>query len=242
MIGKIDLKFTVALEDLYHTPSSRTGKSVDFQSLLEEKLDVSKPLQMITIQLINQVIDALLSTDGHLGRGEPSLIPSFPFDPPITPPSPQSPPPTTISPLVPEVSNNLQETKGIDAIIEEVARTHGVEPGLIRAVIEVESGGNPLAVSPAGAQGLMQLMPATGAELGVRNPFDPAENIMAGTRYLRQLMDRYQGNVRLALAAYNWGMGNLEKRPGAMPRETQRYIAKVENIYRSQKEALQTAA
>ncbi len=242
MISKIDPKSNLALRDLLQAPSSRTGKNVDFQSLFEEKLDVSKSLQMITIQLINQVIDALLSTDGYLEGGEPSLIPSFPFDPPVTPAAPQSPPPTTISPPVPEVSNNLQETTGIDAVIEKAARTHGVEPGLIRAVIEVESGGNPRAVSPAGAQGLMQLMPATGAELGVGNPFDPAENIMAGTRYLRQLMDRYQGNVRLALAAYNWGMGNLEKRPGAMPRETQRYIAKVENIYRSQKEALQTAA
>jgi soluble lytic murein transglycosylase-like protein len=141
-----------------------------------------------------------------------------------------------------EVSNNSQENKSLDLIVEEAARTHGVEPSLIRAVIEVESGGNPLAVSPAGAQGLMQLMPSTGAELGVKNPFDPVQNIMAGTRYLRQLMDRYQGNVRLALAAYNWGMGNLERRPDAMPKETQRYIVKVENIYSSQTDASRKAS
>jgi soluble lytic murein transglycosylase-like protein len=67
----------------------------------------------------------------------------------------------------------------------------------------------------------------------VSNSFDPAENIMGGTRYLRTLLDRYQGDVRLALAAYNWGMGNLEKHPGAMPRETKNYISQVENLYRN---------
>jgi len=78
----------------------------------------------------------------------------------------------------------------------------------------------------------MQLMPKTAAELGVTNPFDPAQNIMGGTSYLRTLLDRYRGDVRLALAAYNWGMGNLEKRPEAMPRETRDYIARVESQYR----------
>ena len=79
----------------------------------------------------------------------------------------------------------------------------------------------------------MQLMPKTAAEMGVSNSFDPAQNIMAGTRYLRQLLDRYQGDVRLALAAYNWGIGNLENQPGAMPKETKDYIATVESYYRS---------
>jgi soluble lytic murein transglycosylase-like protein len=142
------------------------------------------------------------------------------------------------NPMALDVSNNLQawqypRTNRIDDIIEEASRKYGVEPGLIKAVISVESGGNPNALSPAGAQGLMQLMPKTAAELGVNNPLDPAENIMAGTRYLRQLLDRYWGNVRLALAAYNWGMGNLEKRPDAMPKETKNYIIKVENLYRT---------
>jgi len=135
------------------------------------------------------------------------------------------------------VSNNLQEQKGFDPIIEEASRTYGVDSSLIRAMIQVESSGNPFAVSPAGAQGLMQLMPSTAADLGVKDAFDPDQNIMAGTRYLRQLLDRYQGNLRLALAAYNWGMGNLERRPGAMPGETQRYIAKIENLYHSQRVA-----
>ena len=76
-------------------------------------------------------------------------------------------------------------------------------------------------------------MSRTAVELGVINPFDPVENVMAGTRYLRQLLDRYLGNTRLALAAYNWGMGNLEKRPDAMPKETKNYIIKVESLYRT---------
>ncbi len=90
-----------------------------------------------------------------------------------------------------------------------------------------------MAVSPAGAQGLMQLMPKTAAEMGVTDPFDPRQNILGGCRYLSRLLDRYQGNLRLALAAYNWGMGNLEKNPGALPRETRNYISQVENKLRA---------
>jgi soluble lytic murein transglycosylase-like protein len=77
----------------------------------------------------------------------------------------------------------------------------------------------------------MQLMPTTAAELGVRDSFDPAQNIMGGTRYLRRLLDRYQGDRKLALAAYNWGMGNVENRLESMPRETRNYILKVESLY-----------
>ena len=139
----------------------------------------------------------------------------------------------------PEASNNSQMWQepgpdGIEGIIEQASQKYGVEPGLIKAVISVEGESRfPNALSPVGAQGLMQLMPATATELGVRNPLDPAENVMAGTRYLRQLLDRYWGNIKLALAAYNWGLGNLEKRPEAMPTETKNYILKVENLYRT---------
>jgi len=121
-----------------------------------------------------------------------------------------------------------------DRIVREASLKYGVDPSLIKAVIEAESGGNPYALSPAGARGLMQLMPATAAELGVTDAFDPVQNIMGGTRYLRRLLDRYRGDVRLALAAYNWGMGNLERRPEAMPKETRAYVAKVERDYRRQ--------
>ncbi|MBF0538828.1 MAG: lytic transglycosylase domain-containing protein [Nitrospirae bacterium] len=119
-----------------------------------------------------------------------------------------------------------------EAIINESAQKYGVNPALIKAVIMAESNGDPKAQSYAGARGLMQLMPSTAANLGVKNSFDPKQNIMAGTRYLRQLLDHYNGDTRLTLAAYNWGMGNLERSPQKMPSETRNYIAKVEGYYR----------
>jgi len=100
-------------------------------------------------------------------------------------------------------------------------------------VIQTESDFDAQAVSPVGAQGLMQLMPGTAADLGVKDAFDPEENIQAGSRYLKQLMDRYHGDAGLALAAYNWGMGNLERNPERMPQETVNYVAKVTGLMRN---------
>ncbi len=115
-----------------------------------------------------------------------------------------------------------------DAAINENARRHGVAADLVRAVIQVESAFNPVAVSNKGAMGLMQLMPATAVELGVSDPFDPDQNIRGGVTYLKQLLTRYDDNVELALAAYNAGIGNVEKY-GAVPpfKETQNYVNKI---------------
>lgn len=115
-----------------------------------------------------------------------------------------------------------------DDVIEEAAARYSLPEALIRSVIQVESGFDTTAVSRAGAQGLMQLMPALSTELGVEEPFDPRENIMAGARYLRGLLDRHRGNVPLALASYNAGPGAVA-RYGRIPPypETRRYVKKV---------------
>jgi hypothetical protein len=115
----------------------------------------------------------------------------------------------------------------LEIIIADAARAHGVDEALVKSVIKVESDFNPNCTSPKGAMGLMQLMPETARELGVLNAYDPVQNIEAGTRYLKMLLTRYGGSVPLALAAYNWGMGNLEKRPAQMPTETRRYVDRV---------------
>jgi soluble lytic murein transglycosylase-like protein len=114
-------------------------------------------------------------------------------------------------------------------LVQEYASRESVPAELVRAVIQVESGFNARATSPKGAMGLMQLMPATAAELGVRNAYDPADNIRGGTKYLRQLLDKYDGDERLALAAYNAGSGAVDRYGKNVPpyRETQDYVKKV---------------
>jgi soluble lytic murein transglycosylase-like protein len=116
-----------------------------------------------------------------------------------------------------------------EPLVQEHAARHALRPELVRAVIQVESGFNPRARSPRGAMGLMQLMPATARELGVRDAYDPAENIRGGTAYLRKLIDRYDGNEDLALAAYNAGADAVDRHGKTIPpyRETRDYVKKV---------------
>ena len=119
-----------------------------------------------------------------------------------------------------------------DDLIAEHARIHAVRTDLVRALVQVESAYNPKAMSPKGAMGLMQLMPATARHFGVQNPFDPVENVHAGVAYLRQLLDRYDNDEQLALAAYNAGPGAVDKHGQSVPpyRETQDYVARINKI------------
>ena len=125
-----------------------------------------------------------------------------------------------------------ERARAYDDLIVEHSRTNGVRADLVRAVMQVESGFNPAARSPKGAMGLMQLMPATARQFGVKNAFNPAENVRAGVAYLRELLDRYQNNEQLALAAYNAGPGAVDKHGQTVPpyAETQSYVAQINKM------------
>ncbi len=123
-----------------------------------------------------------------------------------------------------------------DEIIEEAAATYGVDSHLIHAVMEAESSFHPFAVSRAGAEGLMQLMPELSSEMGVGDAFDPRENIMGGVRYLKRLLDHHKGDVDLALASYNAGPGNVERYGGVPPfQETRNYIRTIRRTLAARK-------
>lgn len=132
--------------------------------------------------------------------------------------------------MLPPVQLTKMDLKNtdFDEIVDQAAAAFQLPAKLIKSVIQKESNFNPNAQSHAGASGLMQLMPGTARSLGVSNVFDPAENIFAGSKYLRQMMDKYDNNIELALAAYNAGPGNVDKYGGIPPfKETQNYVQKV---------------
>jgi soluble lytic murein transglycosylase-like protein len=122
--------------------------------------------------------------------------------------------------------------KEVDAAIEKAATRHNVDPNLVRALVKVESNFNPNAVSRKGAMGLMQLMPQTARQLNVNNPFNPEENVDAGVRHLKRLLESYGGDVQLSLAAYNAGSGAVARSSG-IPRyaETRNYVRRITTLY-----------
>src|SRR5437867_1061813 len=127
----------------------------------------------------------------------------------------------------------IPAAKAYDPIIAEAAAKYGLDPILIRSVMRTESAFDPTAVSRVGAMGLMQLMPGVADSLGVENPFDPRENVMAGARLLRELLDRYRGNVPLALAGYNAGPAAVSKHGhGRIPpfKETRNYVKRITGL------------
>lgn len=136
----------------------------------------------------------------------------------------------TYLPYAPRALNSLQ----ISQLVDEASLSSGTPPGLVRAVMMAESDGDPSAISLAGAQGLMQLMPGTAQSCGVADPFDPQQNVRCGARYLKVLLDRYHDNVTLAVAAYNAGPGAVDRYHGVPPYpETRAYVARVIAAYRS---------
>ena len=146
-----------------------------------------------------------------------------------------------VTPFVSKNEQFLQKTESIKSlpdigfIIDHASKKYDVDPVLIKAVIKAESNFDANSTSSKGAMGLMQLMPETAKELGVKNCYNAVENIMAGTCYLKKLLDRYDGDIFLTLAAYNWGMGNVERHPEKLPQETQAYIAHVTDFLHRKK-------
>ena len=147
---------------------------------------------------------------------------------------------TTFEALAAVVPDEIGEPRARDEnvavdlsrLILDAARRGGVDPALVAAVVQIESAFLPRAVSPKGAQGLMQLMPATAAELGVTDPFAPDQNLAAGVRYLSGLLSRYDGDVRRALAAYNAGAASVDRYGGIPPYpETRAYVERVLEVY-----------
>lgn len=152
-----------------------------------------------------------------------------------------SPPAPIRSPQNPQPqapSTSPENPRKLDQVINSISDLHHIDPDLINSVIHAESGFNPRAVSPKGAQGLMQLMPQTASHLGVANAFDPSANVEGGTRYLRELLERYNFDLVKALAAYNAGPHRVEQYRGVPPYyETRAYVARIVRDFNRKKVA-----
>lgn len=135
-------------------------------------------------------------------------------------------------PRAPVAGTVVSSRVGVRELVREISLEHGLDPKLMDALVRVESGYNPSAVSRKGAMGLMQLMPATADRLGVRDPFDAEQNVRGGMREFSRLVNRYRGNLQFALAAYNAGEGAVSKYRGVPPyTETKNYVSRILSLY-----------
>ena len=225
----------------------RNGQSLEVQGFRMEG-------DRVTLQLAGGGEIALRATEVLEIRRQP-VEPLSPIPPPAAAPAPvasgsEAPASAPAAPAIappPAAAQTLEVADGSGGVVlpagavfdadalremaSKLAKQHGVDESLVQAVIQVESRYNAFAVSPRGAMGLMQLMPKTAARFDVENAFDPVENVDAGVRYLKELLERYSGQRRLALAAYNAGEEAVERYSGIPPyRETIEYVRKVQKI------------
>ncbi len=231
--SRIDALSAGAAPAAVTAPAGSAAANASFAQTLADQLRASQPGGPDSSPLDVPGLDPLTGLS-------PSLPGSSWTDPmqtagrrPYVPAAPPLPPEKqNVAPLAPKMDKLVPIQSGsVDAYtpyIRRYAYENGLSPSLVRAVIQTESGGNPRAVSRAGAKGLMQLMPDNVREAGISDPFDPEQNIAAGTKQLAGLLAEYKGDLDLALAGYNAGPGNVHKYGGVPPfRETRNYIRKV---------------
>ncbi|MBF0610404.1 MAG: transglycosylase SLT domain-containing protein [Magnetococcales bacterium] len=221
-----------AMTDSPHSQPSAvnisTSQLLGGDAPLAKEIDCEIPKQPVEAGLLDQLATMVA---GLFGQGSAPVEEECPpktqqvADATASPQEAGQPQPLVENPPVPVPPP--REKTPYDGIIQKAAEAHDVNEELIRAIIAEESHFNPHARSREGAMGLMQLMPRTAKALGVQRPFHPEDNIMGGTLYVRRLLERYDGDLKLALTAYNWGPTNLENNPQRIPQSTQRYVSNI---------------
>ena len=213
-------------------PATKTSADANVQKQRETTIAAMQS------SLEKQKAAVAASVGASIGKQGQGLAPkgSFFTLAPLTPPQPQP----TVS--MPDVSCDPVPEDSVAPMVLDAAQRESLDPKLVTAVIEQESGFRPCAISDKGAQGLMQLMPGTASKLGVENPFDPSANVNGGTQYLRELLDYYHGDMAKTLAAYNAGPQRVAKYHGVPPyRETHAYVARIIREFNRKKLAEQRA-